>query len=391
MFWLLALPAAYAGSYAIKKLYDVFGRSKLHIACENGDIESVKQLLQSGASVNEIDKDGMTALHFASIIGDVRIVILLLENSADIKAANKQGSTALMLAAKFNHEVVQWILRSHLTNLKHLTKEKSLECLIELLKQKNQNKLQEINQLKASQSHNVLNTAVDHLTLIQVKSETTQRSKHLLKSLQKDLHQNHEKCTKLTKTPKIENIHQLKQIINNRDELIQVSNNTLKKLEQHLNTTKEEMDQLLHLQNLISNRLKKNEEFVNDFHSLKQSVTEYEYNQGEIKDLIASYENLMQRIKNCTLKSNYLVPELKKQLTVIGDEIKNACRREEEEREEQDDDAFCVICMEVTKSHICVPCGHLCLCENCKDCEYVTSSGLCPVCRTEMTSCIKIF
>eukprot|EP01084_Bolivina_argentea_P082587 149523_1 len=47
----------------------------------------------------------------------------------------------------------------------------------------------------------------------------------------------------------------------------------------------------------------------------------------------------------------------------------------------------CVICLDNTPRYACVPCGHLNICDLCKD----KLSGTCPICQTEYQSIVKIF
>ena len=51
------------------------------------------------------------------------------------------------------------------------------------------------------------------------------------------------------------------------------------------------------------------------------------------------------------------------------------------------DNGECLICMDAPKDYACVPCGHQCLCVNCKDKVH----GICPVCLKECSLVIKIF
>jgi hypothetical protein len=45
-----------------------------------------------------------------------------------------------------------------------------------------------------------------------------------------------------------------------------------------------------------------------------------------------------------------------------------------------EDDSLCVICLEKTKTHVLVPCGHRCVCEACS----VMTSQQCPICRQDV-------
>lgn len=55
--------------------------------------------------------------------------------------------------------------------------------------------------------------------------------------------------------------------------------------------------------------------------------------------------------------------------------------------EEVDDSAMCVVCLENLRSHAIVPCGHMCLCQNCA--SVVTER--CPLCREPMISAMRIY
>jgi hypothetical protein len=59
--------------------------------------------------------------------------------------------------------------------------------------------------------------------------------------------------------------------------------------------------------------------------------------------------------------------------------------------EEGDDDSpsDCVICMDAEKTHILVPCGHQCVCHQCAD--VVLGGGICPVCRGDVRSVVKVY
>jgi len=66
----------------------------------------VKELLQSGANVNDTDDDGTTPLIWASIKGHIQIVEELISFGADINKKNKNGWTALIGAANEGHKSI---------------------------------------------------------------------------------------------------------------------------------------------------------------------------------------------------------------------------------------------------------------------------------------------
>lgn len=46
----------------------------------------------------------------------------------------------------------------------------------------------------------------------------------------------------------------------------------------------------------------------------------------------------------------------------------------------------CVICLEAPADHICVPCGHACLCDLCRPPTHV-----CPLCSRKIDSVLKVY
>lgn len=52
--------------------------------------------------------------------------------------------------------------------------------------------------------------------------------------------------------------------------------------------------------------------------------------------------------------------------------------------------AFCVICQDNLKTHVIVPCGHFCLCENCST-KLDPNHSNCPMCRRFPISFLKVF
>lgn len=83
----------------------------LHEAARQGDVDRVRQLLDQGVAVAEIDEAGDPALVIASLAGHADVVTLLLERGADIEIRNKHGLTALHAAAYGgNMDVVELLI-----------------------------------------------------------------------------------------------------------------------------------------------------------------------------------------------------------------------------------------------------------------------------------------
>ena len=68
-----------------------------------GQTEIVKLLIERGADVNGKGSGGTTVLMTAALKGHTEIVKLLIERGADVNAIDSAGVTALLLAAKFRH------------------------------------------------------------------------------------------------------------------------------------------------------------------------------------------------------------------------------------------------------------------------------------------------
>jgi ankyrin repeat protein len=69
--------------------------NKFLSACEKGDVELVKKLLQEGEDINQIDYIGGNGLHFACRYGHYEVVILLLDGGIDINKETNGRSTPL--------------------------------------------------------------------------------------------------------------------------------------------------------------------------------------------------------------------------------------------------------------------------------------------------------
>ena len=86
------------------------GRTRLHIAAENGYLKEVQLLLDRGASIDPRDTSGITPLHTASQNGHLEVVKLLLDRDADIDATDAHRGTPLLAATLGHSEVVALLL-----------------------------------------------------------------------------------------------------------------------------------------------------------------------------------------------------------------------------------------------------------------------------------------
>jgi hypothetical protein len=76
-----------------------------------------KLLIEKGADINVISKDGLTALHMASITSNYPIAQLLVNKGADINARTNEGSTPLSFAknsidfSKFKDKIIDLLIK----------------------------------------------------------------------------------------------------------------------------------------------------------------------------------------------------------------------------------------------------------------------------------------
>ena len=89
------------------------GSTAIYVASQNGHLGIVDMLLQFGADPNIKRSDGWTPPMIASTNGHSDVVELLLNAKVDVNACNKKGSTAIYIASCNGHlDVVQKLLQS---------------------------------------------------------------------------------------------------------------------------------------------------------------------------------------------------------------------------------------------------------------------------------------
>jgi hypothetical protein len=81
-----------------------------HSSAVSDDYETVRALLDYGASVNERDESGATPLHYACVGGLPKTVELLIERGANVNAVARDDSTPLSLARQTDREEILTIL-----------------------------------------------------------------------------------------------------------------------------------------------------------------------------------------------------------------------------------------------------------------------------------------
>src|SRR5688572_14338005 len=81
------------------------GVHRLHMAARDGDLASLKKLLDSGMNVDIRDRAyNRIGLHWATLYDETASMKLLMERKANLDAVNEHGFSALMMAAHHGHE-----------------------------------------------------------------------------------------------------------------------------------------------------------------------------------------------------------------------------------------------------------------------------------------------
>ena len=92
---------------------DYLGRIPLHHAARWGHKKVAELLISEAADVDAMDDDGWTPLHYAAVFGRKEIAELLIDNGADVNAKRSDGSTSLDSAIGRKHSEVADLLRKH--------------------------------------------------------------------------------------------------------------------------------------------------------------------------------------------------------------------------------------------------------------------------------------
>ena len=90
---------------------DALGLTPLHVSAELGQVDAVMFLLERGSSVTDVDLEGLTAMHYACLKGHIEVAEVLVEAGADADVADKALNTSLHLACMSgNLELVEWLV-----------------------------------------------------------------------------------------------------------------------------------------------------------------------------------------------------------------------------------------------------------------------------------------
>lgn len=98
---------------------------KFYDAIQEGDLETVKKIVQSGVNVNEEVILGFTPLNYATTCGDKVIAEYLISKGADVHGQDKEGDTPLHIAAFWGAKDIAEILLQKGADVNALNKSKT--------------------------------------------------------------------------------------------------------------------------------------------------------------------------------------------------------------------------------------------------------------------------
>mgnify|MGYP002725625753 CR=1 FL=1 len=97
--------------YLLFKIAFIFTKPDIFQACQKGDLDRVKELLQKKSSFNGFNSDRSTPLTCAAENDHFEIVKLLVKEGAELNKLHPKGATALMKAAfAGNERIVDYLI-----------------------------------------------------------------------------------------------------------------------------------------------------------------------------------------------------------------------------------------------------------------------------------------
>lgn len=95
---------------------DWYDKERLHFAAEEGDLQQVKALVESGYDINAFDESlSYTPLHYAVKSGNIKMVKYLLSIGAEVNAHEEKriGETPLgSVAANCSYEMAEVLINA---------------------------------------------------------------------------------------------------------------------------------------------------------------------------------------------------------------------------------------------------------------------------------------
>ena len=134
---------------------DEQGKTALHYACQKGQFENVKSLINRGADINIQTISKKTPLHLATKRGSQEIVNFLLSKGASVNAKTKFGTTPLHMAAENGYYEIAEILIDYGAEIDCKIIKQNFTPLLLAVKNKNKDIAEKLLQKGANSNHQI--------------------------------------------------------------------------------------------------------------------------------------------------------------------------------------------------------------------------------------------
>jgi len=91
------------------------GEHEIHGAARRGDVQRVRECLEAGADIEELDRYGLSLLHWAGLNGSLDLAKLMVNRGKEVVtiALEVGGLTPMAMAQLMRYEAVAALLEGH--------------------------------------------------------------------------------------------------------------------------------------------------------------------------------------------------------------------------------------------------------------------------------------
>lgn len=109
-------------------------------------------------------------------------------------------------------------------------------------------------------------------------------------------------------------------------------------------------------------------------------------------DALAAAQSVKPAAAAALAKKRAAAAPPKKKAPAAAPPKKRARAKQPEPPQEPKEEDECAICFaDASRTHLCFPCGHKCVCASCASTHLSASGSRCPICRAEITATVQVF